>query len=475
MKNLGKIILFLIFIFPNAIYAGVVASVNTSSVTVGETVTLSLSISGEEIQKPALFKICGNDIVSTSSQTSIKMVNLDYHKSYVLSYKFAPQKSCTIEPIEVEVDSKIERTQPIEIAVKEYVRDLNDDFILTYSTAKTDVRVGEPFDLTLNFKQKRNVQAVDSKFIAPEYKGFWIKGESQPTRVNQGDYTITTIVYTMAAQREGELEIEPAQMKIASRENSRNSWDSWTPSVKWKTYLSNSLKMQVSPLPQGASLVGDFEINVKVDKSEVNSNEALNATIELVGKGNLEDVKSFKPYIQGVSVFDEKIVLSRDKLTQKIAFVSDSDFTIPPFSLEYFDLQTQQMKKIQTKEMKIKVHGSKPTQELVIKRDAAKESKEAPVVVISSTISPLIAGLIFTLGFILGGLLIFFKPWTLIKREKTFSIKDPKVLLVKLMPFSDDADVQSLVDVLEKNLYSNAKLELDKKLLKECLHRYNIS
>ena len=50
MKNLGKIILFLIFIFPNVIYAGVVASVNSSSVTAGETVTLSLSISGEEIQ-----------------------------------------------------------------------------------------------------------------------------------------------------------------------------------------------------------------------------------------------------------------------------------------------------------------------------------------------------------------------------------------------------------------------------------------
>ena len=61
------------------------------------------------------------------------------------------------------------------------------------------------------------------------------------------------------------------------------------------------------------------------------------------------------------------------------------------------------------------------------------------------------------------------------KREKTFSIKDPKILLVKLMPFSDDADVQSLVDVLEKNLYSNAKLELDKKLLKECLKKYSIS
>ncbi len=477
MKNLGKIALLLIFTLPSAIYAGVVASVSSSSVTAGETITLNLTISGEEIQKPSLFKICGNDIVSSSSQTSIQMINNDYRKSYVLSYKFAPQKSCTIEPIKVEIDSNVETTEPIKISVKEYVRDLNDDFILTFTSDKTNVRVGEPFDLTLNFKQKTNVQAVDSKFVSPDFKGFWIKGESQATRVKQGEYTITTLVYSMAAQREGELEIEPAQMKIASRTNSRDSWGSWAPSVKWRTYLSNSLKMNVSALPQGATLVGDFTINVTVDKNEINPNEALNATIEVIGKGNLEDVKSFKPYVQGVSVFDEKIAVLGDRLTQKIAFVSDADFNVPSFELEFFDLETQKMKTIKSKEIQVKVHGAKPSQELVIKRDVRKEEKpkETPVVVSSNAISLLNAALIFAFGLMVGGLIMFFKPWTLYKREEKVSIKNPKLLLVKLMPFREDEKVQSLVDVLEKNLYSNAKLEIDKKLLKECLTSYKIN
>lgn len=478
MKNLGRKILFIIFIIPNIIHAGVIASVESSGVVAGELVTLNLTITGEDIQKPSLFKICDSEIVSTSSQTSIQMVNMDYKKSYVLSYKFMPKKSCTIEPISVEIDSKTEVTKPIEITVKEYVRDLNDDFILTFSTDKTKLKVGEPFDLTLSFKQKRDVQAVDSKFVAPDFKGFWMKGETEPTRVNEGAYTITKVVYKMAPQREGTLEIEPAQMKIASRANRKDSWGSWAPSVKWRTYLSNAIKLQVSPLPDNLSLVGDFTINAVVDKTEVNSNEALNLTIEVKGKGNLEDIKTFKPYVVGVNVFDEKIMIQGTTLKQKIAFVADSDFVIPSFELKYFDLETNAVKTVQTQEIKIKVNATEEKQELVVKKESSQESVDVqrePVTITTNELSYLNMSLIFLFGLVFGIGLMLLKPWTYFKKEKTVSIKDPKVLLVKLMPYKDDEKVKSIIDIIENNLYSNAKIELDKKLVKECLSKYEIS
>ena len=96
MKNLGKIVILLIFIASSTLFGGVIAKVNSQSVSVGELVTLNLILSGEDVKKPNLFKVCGYDVVSTSSQTSIKMVNMDYQKSYILSYKFTPQESCTI-------------------------------------------------------------------------------------------------------------------------------------------------------------------------------------------------------------------------------------------------------------------------------------------------------------------------------------------------------------------------------------------
>ncbi len=477
MKNLGKIIILLILITSNSLFAGVVAKVNSQSVSAGEIVTLSLILSGEDVSKPSLFKVCGYDVVSTSSQTSIKMVNFDYQKSYILSYKFMPQKSCTIQPVEIEIDGKTEKSEAIKIEVKAVSKTIDSDFELILKTDKTGLFVGEPFDLTLLFKQKRSTEVVDSKFVGPDLKGFWVKGESKPVGYNEDDSTVTKIVYTMAPQREGSLKISPAQMRIATRSSTKDSWGSWRPNIKWRAYFSNDLNLSVSALPAGISLVGDFNINAIVDNKEINPNEALNITLEVGGSGNFEDIINFKPYINGVSVFDEKIVLNDRGLTQKIAFVSDEDFTIPAFTLRYFDPKTKEIKNITTDKISIKVKSEKK-KELVLKRDE-KEVTEVKVVkaveVIQTGLSNSFIGIIFFGGLIMGIVITLLKPWRIFTREKTVSVKDPKVLLVKLMPFKDDKVVQDLIDILEKNIYSNAGITLDKKVVKDLVEKYDIN
>jgi len=144
----------------------------------------------------------------------------------------------------------------------------------------------------------------------------------------------------LAAQRDGNLTVTPAQLKIASRINTRDMWGSFSPNLKWRSYFSNELAVAAKPLPNGATIIGDFKITAVADKTEINQNEAVNVTLEVLGSGNLEDIQSFKPYVQNVNVFDEKIVVNKDKLTQKLVFVSDSDFTIPPFELAFFNTKT---------------------------------------------------------------------------------------------------------------------------------------
>ena len=45
---------------------------------------------------------------------------------------------------------------------------------------------------------------------------------------------------------------------------------------------------------------------------------------------------------------------------------------------------------------------------------------------------------------------------------------------MKLLPFKDDEEVGKIVNILEKNIYSNERLEYDKKVLKEILKKYEI-
>lgn len=467
MRNLGKIVIVLLLL-KLALQAEVRATVDATSVELGEMITYSLHLSGKNVTRPVIQTLCGVNVISTSSQSSIEMINNSVKRNNTFSYKFIPQKDCVIEPMEVEIDGVMHKSNAVEIKIAKGKVNADADFVLSLESSTKEVFVGEPFLVTLLFKQKLGAEAVDSKFSAPELKGFWIKSETEAQRTQEGGYGVTKVVYEMAAQRVGELNISKAQMSIASRAHTRDNWGSWVPQIKWKTYYSNELNIDVKPLPSGVELVGNFSIMAHTDKEEIGQNEALNLTLEILGDGNLEDIKSFKPYIDGVSIFDEKISIEGNRLTQKMAFVAQRDFTIEPFILKYFDPKTKEIKTIKTNKIDIKVKNSKPKEELVIK----KEQKEEAPIASSENISSLWGLLIFVVGLLLGFAVALVKPWKRLKKKKSLSFKDERVLLIKLLPYKDDEDVKKIIDIIEQNIYSDVKVKIDKKILAEVIKRY---
>lgn len=476
MKNILKII-FITLLIKSSVLASVVAKVDYDKVEVGDMVTYSLEISGEDITRPIIQRLCGTDVISTASNTSMQIINGQISRSYILSYKFIPQKSCKIEPMLVEIDGKKEYSNEVNLVVSKVTGAKDKEFELKLSVDKKDVLVGESFNLTLIFKHKKNAKAVDSKFVPPDLKGFWVKKESRPIKYEEGAYNITKLTYTLAAQREGKQHISKAQMRIAKRSSQRDSWGSFIPNIRWKTYFSNEIDIDVKALPSGVSLVGDFKISAKVDKTEVNANEAVNVEIKVLGDGNLEDIESFKPFIEDVSVFDEKINVQGLKLTQKIAFVAESSYVIPSFSIKYFDTKTKKVKTISTKEIAIDVKGSKlKKEELVIKKDktTSKEEVGAKSLHVEADMPVLI--LTFASGLLVGVFIMFFiKPFgASSKKDKAVSLKDPRTLLMRLLPYRDDIEVQSIVEKLEESIYSSKELDIDKKQLKEIFKRLDL-
>jgi hypothetical protein len=476
MKNLGNIVLFLLFL-TNILYASVTAKVEPKYVYAGDTATYMLTVSGGSVKKPLLLDICGNDIVATGSQTSIQSINGNYQKSYTLTYDFVPQKSCLIAPVEVEIDSQVQKSNPVKVEVKPRVQDKNAEFVLSFEASKKELYVGEPFTLTLLLKQRKGAQAVDSKFIAPEFQGFWKKSESQAQRAETDAFIVTKLVYELAPQREGNLTISPAQLKIARR-SGRNNWGSFMPQVKWQSYYSNAINIKAKALPNNAKLVGDFTISAVADKHEVHQNEAVNVVVSVRGDGNLEDIESFKPYMERVNIFDEKIEIKGDRLTQKLVFVGDKDFTIPSFEIVFFNTKTQQVQKIKTAPIAVKVSGASPTAPLKIKREVDKpnevtESHPKEEIVLKTNYNYII--LAFVVGLLLGAALMLLRPKVSKTKRGSINLKDEKILFVKLLPYKEDKEVASIIETLEQNLYSQTKRTVDKKLLKEIIKRYNIS
>ena len=480
MKNLGKKIVIIFAFLSSTIYANVIAEVSPKVVYRGEEATYMLTVDGSKIEKPMISTLCGANVTGTRSQTSIQMINMDYKKSYVLSYTFVPQKSCVIAPVSLRVDGKVVKSNAVKVLVKKPTQTKNANFVLSLKASKNNLYVGEPFILELTLRQNKGAQAVDSKFVAPDFKGFWVKGTPQTARSETNEYVITKARYKLAPQREGNLTIDPAAIKIASRANSRDSWGMLIPQVKWRTYYSNEVHIHAKALPNNAKLVGNFTIKATANKTTINPSEAVNVSVEVDGDGNLEDIASFKPYINGVNVFGEKIEIHGNKLTQKLAFVSDKDFTIPPFSIAFYNLKTKRVEKIVTKPIHIKVSANtNQTQQLQIKKARPSETAmqtTAQTNASSTKIDTFWMIVVFFIGTAFGIALMLLKPIRFTKKAKSFNVKNEKLLLMKLLPFKDkDAEVQKIVDLLEANIYSSKKEKIDKKLLKEILKKYDIS
>ena len=149
----AKLLIIILFI-PFSVYASVLASVNTAKVELGEMVTYSLNLSGKDISRPNIYRLCDSDVISTSSRTSINMMNGRVEKSYILSYKFLPQKSCKIAPTEVEIDGVVEKSNTVNVKVVPVSASKDKNFILKLTSSKKDVLVGESFEVSLVFKQK---------------------------------------------------------------------------------------------------------------------------------------------------------------------------------------------------------------------------------------------------------------------------------------------------------------------------------
>ncbi|MDY0116751.1 MAG: BatD family protein [Sulfurimonadaceae bacterium] len=469
MINLGKTLLLFLFISP-ILFGAVEMRVDKTTIEEGDIVTMMLEINGDKVLKPSIDSLCESQILSQSTHSSYVISNGNYQNNYTLTYQFAPEKSCEIEPIEIEINGKKEKTKPIKITVKPLVYTKDSSYILELNATKQELYVAEEFEVNLYFKQKHGTNPLDSTYTPPTFKGFWIKAELPAERYEEGGYSVTKVKYILAAQREGTLTITPAKMNIKTRGFGKDMYGFSTQNLKQNIYSSNRLDFTIQPLPSTIRLIGDFTLEVLPTKNRVNTNEPLELMIKIEGKGNFEDIGSLKPYINGVSIFEEKEQIATHFWSQKLTFVADHNFTIAPFTLEYFNPETKEVCTLTSESIEIEVNNQKTAPKLEIyKGDTNNVTKSE----IQNNFNFIYFFVGLLLGFVGGFLLAYIKPWQ--KGKSHLSIKEPKVLLMKLVPHKEDRDVQKMIEDLERHIYQKKRLEIDKKLLKEIVKKYNLS
>lgn len=136
---------------------------------------------------------------------------------------------------------------------------------------------------------------------------------------------------------------------------------------------SDPLKLQVTPLPEGAptnysGIVGDIDVVAAADKTELKANEAMTVTLKLEGRANFSGVT--KPALNvpdGMEAFEvrDRTKAGPGGINEKIfEYVlvprKNGHFKIPGFSIGYFDPQKKQYRTANTDPIEVSVNGSAP-------------------------------------------------------------------------------------------------------------------
>lgn len=112
-----------------------------------------------------------------------------------------------------------------------------------------------------------------------------------------------------------------------------------------------------------AEVVGALELATKSDEKEREALLPYHLEITLKGVANFEAIEPIEFVIDGVRVFSEEPKI-QSKLykngyigewSQKFAFVSDNNFTIPKWELKYYDLKSRSLKKLSIKAVDIEI------------------------------------------------------------------------------------------------------------------------
>ena len=488
-----KIIIMAISLMMTLLYSNSVkATVNQESIIKGTTIQLTLKAIGSNIEFPDIQSIGNYPIqgISNRSSSSIKVINgtttHDVSKNRILS--FTPDANVTIPSFQITVDGEKLKTNAINITVSKvssYTPKGDEKFTLQMDSKVKEVFVGQPFLVSIYFSELKGVDLMDFRSQQPNFKSAIAKEIKGEQTYQKGNYIVHQFNYILTPTQEGELSIEPMMARVAERSQTRdNFFGTIFDKPKWSQIISNSISINVKPVPNQNTLIGDFTLTQNIDNKSVKANKPVNLTVNIMGEGSLEDFDELNYEIDGVTIYsDDAVVQSKlqgNKLisnyTKKFVFISDHNFTIPSKSFKAFNFKTQKEYSLDINSYSIEVKG-KALQPAVVVQNidnkiekvsiSTKEDIEKDIVkdnnreIIISIIS-------FLVGILLTLITLKFNQ---IKnfRFKTRRYKDEEALKILYPHINDNREIESMVRDLYAKVNGDKSIKIDKKRLKNLI------
>lgn len=189
--------------------------------------------------------------------------------------------------------------------------------------------------------------------------------------------------YVLFAKKAGEIDISfEAIMKKTTKESVEETVIG-RDNFKREQFTKESVKQptfKVEIKEPDTSLVGDFTLEINKKEPHVRAHEPYHLSITIRGNGNFEAIKPLVFEIEGGRVFSGEVILKKElrqggvegELSQKFAFVSDKNFTIPKLEITYFSLRDKKEQKLIIDAIDVSVDAGFVKEELLDKVEEQK-------------------------------------------------------------------------------------------------------
>jgi hypothetical protein len=417
MKRIVSI-LFLIVVITNFVVAQkLTTAVSKSKVAVGEMFQIQFSLSGSNanIKLPNLSDF---DIYQGPFQSSsMSITNGNVSQSISVTYVIAAKKEgkFTIGSASVNANGATVQSNPVAIEVIKGAAnqatqpnsnqgnaqttapssgDISDNLFVKTEVSKTKTYVGE--EISVIFKLYTRMDVLQLNVTAmPSCDGFFMQeskanaGQSNET-VNGVNYMVGELKRTfMIPQHTGKLVIDPMELECIVRQRSnkkpRDIFEQMLGGYENAQYKikSKPVTIDVQPLPEKnkpadfSGAVGDYAYRVELSKDNVKTNDAVNLTITLTGKGNIKLVDAPKiNFPEDFETYDPKV---KENITAGANGVSGTksfdylliprhggDYKIDNLNFTFFDPQKNEYITLPSPELNIHVEKGKEDAAVVI-------------------------------------------------------------------------------------------------------------
>lgn len=375
----------------------VTASVDRQRVSVDESLMLTVTVSGANVQgvsKPRLPSLDGFDVSGASSSSNVSWINGRVSMTQEYRYTLMPKSvgAFAIDPVEVHIGGKTWRTKPVRVEVVQAAQRklpagpstqggrrsppeaqasqrVQGNIFITTEADKPKVYVGEQVVLTFTYYSRLSLWNAP-QYTPPETPGFWVEELSRDERarrvVIEGRvFEMQQIKTALFPTSSGKHVISPAYLEYSTGRGFFSRGQA-------RRLRTDPIEVEVLPLPAKgkpadfSGAVGNYALSTQADKASVARGDPISLEVILSGSGNINTVGDPNvPDLKGFKVYEPEIEKSssragdeiRGKKVFRYALIPEQEgaLVIQPFTFVCFDPEGKTYKTLKTKALRITV------------------------------------------------------------------------------------------------------------------------